>query len=115
MLTVELMLDCIEHQPNDKLAVKVENGLFFWAKLEEKPEHKTIDSMMHRAINESKSSETLVLESTVEVAEEYFTPILKGINLKVEKGSFVSIVGDVGCGKSSLVQALVGEMIYLEG
>lgn len=39
-------------------------------------------------------------------------PILKDINLEIRKGSFVSIVGDVGSGKSSLIQALIGEMLY---
>ncbi|CAD8099082.1 unnamed protein product [Paramecium primaurelia] len=38
--------------------------------------------------------------------------ILKNININVEKGKFVSIIGDVGSGKSSLIQSLLGEMIY---
>ncbi|CAK79181.1 unnamed protein product (macronuclear) [Paramecium tetraurelia] len=38
--------------------------------------------------------------------------ILKNINIKVEKGKFVAIIGDVGSGKSSLIQSLLGEMIY---
>ncbi|CAD8188699.1 unnamed protein product [Paramecium pentaurelia] len=38
--------------------------------------------------------------------------ILKNINISVEKGKFVSIIGDVGSGKSSLIQCLLGEMIY---
>ncbi|CAJ0967195.1 unnamed protein product [Ranitomeya imitator] len=32
------------------------------------------------------------------------------INLSIEKGSLVAIVGHVGCGKSSLLSALLGEM-----
>ncbi|CAD8170443.1 unnamed protein product [Paramecium octaurelia] len=38
--------------------------------------------------------------------------ILKNINIKVEKGKFIAIIGDVGSGKSSLIQSLLGEMIY---
>ncbi|CAD8204753.1 unnamed protein product [Paramecium octaurelia] len=38
--------------------------------------------------------------------------ILKNINISVEKGKFVSIIGDVGSGKSSLIQSILGEMIY---
>ena len=38
---------------------------------------------------------------------------LCGIDLKVKKGEFVCIIGDVGCGKSSLLQAMIGEMIYI--
>ncbi|XP_074870252.1 ATP-binding cassette sub-family C member 3 isoform X2 [Carettochelys insculpta] len=42
-------------------------------------------------------------------------PSLKNINLMVPSGSLVAIVGHVGCGKSSLVSALLGEMEKLEG
>uniref|UniRef100_A0A8C5TUD7 Canalicular multispecific organic anion transporter 2 n=1 Tax=Malurus cyaneus samueli TaxID=2593467 RepID=A0A8C5TUD7_9PASS len=37
------------------------------------------------------------------------------INMLVPSGSLVAIVGHVGCGKSSLVSALLGEMEKLEG
>ncbi|KAM4692498.1 LOW QUALITY PROTEIN: ATP-binding cassette sub-family C member 3 [Rhinophrynus dorsalis] len=40
---------------------------------------------------------------------------LQNINLLVPTGSLVAIVGHVGCGKSSLVSALLGEMEKLEG
>ena len=36
--------------------------------------------------------------------------ILNGINMKVEKGKLVAILGKVGCGKSSLLTAILGEM-----
>ncbi|NXG12463.1 MRP3 protein, partial [Sakesphorus luctuosus] len=42
-------------------------------------------------------------------------PSLKDINMLVPSGSLVAIVGQVGCGKSSLVSALLGEMEKLEG
>ncbi|XP_010213933.1 PREDICTED: canalicular multispecific organic anion transporter 2 isoform X2 [Tinamus guttatus] len=44
-----------------------------------------------------------------------FKPSLKDINLLVPSGSLVAVVGHVGCGKSSLVSALLGEMEKLEG
>ncbi|XP_073399007.1 multidrug resistance-associated protein 1-like [Dendrobates tinctorius] len=37
-------------------------------------------------------------------------PCLWSINLSIEKGSLVAVVGHVGCGKSSLLSALLGEM-----
>ncbi|KAI0635122.1 multidrug resistance-associated ABC transporter [Trametes polyzona] len=40
---------------------------------------------------------------------------LKNVKLKVPKGSFVAIVGRVGSGKSSLLQALIGEMRKTRG
>nr|XP_006125161.1 canalicular multispecific organic anion transporter 2 isoform X3 [Pelodiscus sinensis] len=42
-------------------------------------------------------------------------PCLKNIDLLVPTGSLVAVVGHVGCGKSSLVSALLGEMEKLEG
>ena len=40
---------------------------------------------------------------------------LKDINLDIPRGSFVVICGRVGSGKSSLVQALIGEMRMTRG
>ena len=38
---------------------------------------------------------------------------IKDIDLKVKKGEFVVIVGEVGCGKSSLLNIMIGEMIHI--
>lgn len=37
------------------------------------------------------------------------------INVMVPQGSLVAVVGHVGCGKSSLISALLGDMEKLEG
>lgn len=37
------------------------------------------------------------------------------LNIQIRKGALVAVVGPVGCGKSSLVSALLGEMEKLEG
>ncbi|KAJ6660365.1 hypothetical protein lerEdw1_017788 [Lerista edwardsae] len=42
-------------------------------------------------------------------------PTLKNINWLVPTGSLVAVVGHVGCGKSSLLSALLGEMEKLHG
>ncbi|XP_038632461.1 canalicular multispecific organic anion transporter 2 isoform X3 [Scyliorhinus canicula] len=41
--------------------------------------------------------------------------VLNGISMMVPQGSLVAVVGHVGCGKSSLVSALLGELEKLEG
>ncbi|XP_062859407.1 ATP-binding cassette sub-family C member 3 isoform X2 [Trichomycterus rosablanca] len=43
------------------------------------------------------------------------TPALHNINMMVPQGSLLAVVGHVGCGKSSLVSALLGEMEKLDG
>ncbi|XP_052614436.1 ATP-binding cassette sub-family C member 3 isoform X1 [Peromyscus californicus insignis] len=42
-------------------------------------------------------------------------PTLHSLNIQIPKGALVAVVGPVGCGKSSLVSALLGEMEKLEG
>ena len=38
---------------------------------------------------------------------------LKDIKMDIKKGEFISIIGDVGSGKSSLLQSIIGDLIYL--
>uniref|UniRef100_A0A1B0D0A2 ABC-type glutathione-S-conjugate transporter n=1 Tax=Phlebotomus papatasi TaxID=29031 RepID=A0A1B0D0A2_PHLPP len=40
---------------------------------------------------------------------------LKNVNMEVSKGSLTAVVGPVGCGKSSLISALLGEMEKKQG
>lgn len=40
---------------------------------------------------------------------------IKNINIKADKGSLVAIVGTVGCGKTSVISAILGEMEKLKG
>nr|XP_019586530.1 PREDICTED: canalicular multispecific organic anion transporter 2 isoform X1 [Rhinolophus sinicus] len=42
-------------------------------------------------------------------------PTLHSLDIQVPKGALVAVVGPVGCGKTSLVSALLGEMEKLEG
>jgi len=39
--------------------------------------------------------------------------ILKNLDLEIKDGEFVCVIGDVGVGKTSLLQAIIGEMIYV--
>ena len=42
--------------------------------------------------------------------EEFLT--LKNLKMTIKKGEFVCIIGDVGAGKSSLLNAIIGELMY---
>ena len=37
-------------------------------------------------------------------------PVLKGVDLEIEKGDFVAIIGNNGCGKSTLCKVMNGLM-----
>ena len=39
---------------------------------------------------------------------------LKDINLTIKHGEFVCIIGDVGSGKSSLLNSIIGDLLYLD-
>lgn len=43
------------------------------------------------------------------------TPALSEITLSVHSGELVGILGRVGCGKSSLLSAIIGEMVRVDG
>ncbi|KAH9499737.1 Multidrug resistance-associated protein 1 [Bulinus truncatus] len=47
--------------------------------------------------------------------KEQITPTLRDINISIKPGSLVAVVGTVGCGKSSLLSAILGEMEKLKG
>ncbi|KAI9475895.1 MAG: multi drug resistance-associated protein MRP [Benjaminiella poitrasii] len=47
--------------------------------------------------------------------EDEDTPILKDIDLKVKKGQVAAIVGRVGSGKSTIISALLGDTIKING
>jgi ABC-type uncharacterized transport system ATPase component len=37
---------------------------------------------------------------------------LKALNLQIKQGEFVCVIGDVGSGKSSLLSAVIGDLLY---
>ena len=45
--------------------------------------------------------------------ENNLKPVLNNINLEIKKGEFVCVIGEVGSGKSSLLQSILNNMISL--
>ncbi|XP_050299303.1 ATP-binding cassette sub-family C member 10 isoform X2 [Anthonomus grandis grandis] len=52
-------------------------------------------------------------QSSSNISPEKF--YLRGINLKVRKGEFIGIMGPVGCGKSSILSAILAELAVHSG
>uniref|UniRef100_A0AAX7TIM2 ATP-binding cassette, sub-family C (CFTR/MRP), member 3 n=1 Tax=Astatotilapia calliptera TaxID=8154 RepID=A0AAX7TIM2_ASTCA len=70
---------------------------------------------------DSVNRSNTVTEFAVTVVNGKFTwgkddaPVLHNINVMVPQGSLLAVVGHVGCGKSSLISALLGDMEKVEG
>ncbi|XP_056153641.1 ATP-binding cassette sub-family C member 3 [Lampris incognitus] len=70
---------------------------------------------------QSVNRKSAATEYSVTVTSGTFTwtkeepPALHNINMMVPQGSLLAVVGHVGCGKSSVISALLGEMEKLEG
>ena len=54
---------------------------------------------------EDEESKTKTLDSVVN---------LKEVDMKVKKGEFVCVIGEVGAGKTSLIHALIGDMLNVD-
>ena len=52
-------------------------------------------------------------ESEVETDKELLT--LRDIRIRIPKGALAAVVGPVGCGKSSLLSAMLDDMLHLKG
>lgn len=106
-------------------ALKISNGNFSWKSTEKKtPEATTKIKILQKDSNTALEltsnmppndqlkdlSETLPDSASQNEGGKAFR--LQEINLEIQKGAFVAIIGDVGSGKSSLFYSLVGEMGY---
>ncbi len=64
-------------------------------------------------IEESLLTEEL-LEKSNEEKNVNSILTLKGINMNIKHGDFVCIIGDVGSGKSSFLNSIIGDLLYLD-
>ncbi|KAF9104630.1 hypothetical protein BGX29_001523 [Mortierella sp. GBA35] len=89
------------------------------SKLQEKdpsPDTESILTSSHEGEDDEKAQQESGIESQGSVtSEDRGTFALKNIDLKIPRGQLVAIVGAVGSGKSSLLNALVGEMKKTSG
>jgi ABC-type multidrug transport system fused ATPase/permease subunit len=105
------------------ISVKVERGYFSWGieiinedknkeKVKSKPNIEKEGDSNLKENNKTKvqpiNEESALMDSSrVDTART----VLKNINLEVNKGEFICIIGEVGSGKSSLLQAILNNMM----
>ncbi|KAG0370512.1 hypothetical protein BGZ54_006027 [Gamsiella multidivaricata] len=113
-----LSLDALPLPPPDlthKYALSIKSGEFYWDQLSSATS--TSPSSARRSVNEEEAGDQqpLLSDQTVDGSEAEMKPFLKNINLDIRRGSLVAVVGPVGSGKSSLLQAIVGNMMKCKG
>ncbi|KAF8500114.1 multidrug resistance-associated ABC transporter [Gautieria morchelliformis] len=124
-LTAEEISEPYTVEPESKYAVQVDGDFAWEATLPEKGAPKG-KGKKARQQNRSKATRKGASQSTAlpttrpanedkEERQDDKPFELLGMKVKVPKGSFVAIVGRVGSGKSSLLQAMIGEMRKTRG
>ena len=106
---------------DDDLSITVENGYFFWRKPEAKEPgaNPNTTQILNSVVQKGTDTDATISWSEADASRNDSTfneglvepHILKNINLKIRSGQFVAIIGDVGSGKSSLIQSFIGEII----
>ena len=95
------------------IGIDLQNGHFFWNEVETwKPSHQQVekDRVEEEKQFKQKNRAAVKPETPQDSAEQSQPFELTGINVSFESNQLSAIVGHVGCGKSSLLNAILGEM-----
>lgn len=101
------------------LAVRISSGEFWWPSAStslnnpEQPENQQRASVSSvKAEKTEEEKESLLVQSAEDDSEAACATrsVLTDIDMEVERGQVVAIVGEVGAGKSALLHSLLGEL-----
>ncbi|XP_034878240.1 multidrug resistance-associated protein 1 isoform X2 [Mirounga leonina] len=73
------------------------------------------DSIERRPVKDGGGANSITVKNATFTWARGDPPTLSGITFSIPEGSLVAVVGQVGCGKSSLLSALLAEMDKVEG
>lgn len=105
LFQAETMDTSLTIDPDQKAAIEVVAADFEWVTAAPPPAADADDKHKKRKTPSPKPS---LDANRPHLSEETFR--IRNLNLRVDRGSLVAIVGPVGSGKSSLLQGLIGEM-----
>ncbi|KAF9209799.1 hypothetical protein BGZ49_000986 [Haplosporangium sp. Z 27] len=93
-------------------ALSIKEADFYWDQL---PTNSSSSLSSSETILDDSAQEQqpLLLDNEQSVSD--VVPFLKDINLDIPRGALVAVVGPVGSGKSSLLQAMIGTMMKSQG
>ncbi|XP_059144802.1 ATP-binding cassette sub-family C member 5-like [Physella acuta] len=96
-------------QPSENsLAVEIKNASFAWSSNRSRKKE--------NEASKKPEEEVGLNEADMEKNEQIFSgPSLTNISLTIKKGQLVGVCGSVGCGKTSLINALLGRLDLSEG
>ncbi|KAJ6161271.1 ABC transporter integral membrane type 1, partial [Penicillium chermesinum] len=106
-LAAEEQVEGIETIQDMENAIEVEDASFTWERLPIKEEDGPGDKKPAKALELKKP------KADEDAPKAPFK--LEGINLEVGRNELVAVIGTVGCGKSSLLSALAGDMRLTQG
>ena len=110
-LFAEEQREDIEHDDEMQNAIEIEHASFTWERL---PTDKVEDKLGKKAAAAAAAAALKQKEKSEEdVPTEPFK--LNDMTLEVGRNELLAVIGTVGCGKSSLLSALAGDMRVTEG
>ncbi len=111
--TAELISETLVQDPELKYAIEIDDASFTWDG--PPPDLKEGKGDKGKKKNRSDPQPKPVPVSEPKGVKEEVLFKLKHIDLRVQRGQLVAIVGVVGSGKTSLLQGLIGDMRRTEG
>ncbi|OJD13223.1 hypothetical protein AJ78_06297 [Emergomyces pasteurianus Ep9510] len=115
-LLAEEQRESIKQDPSLAAAIKVEDASFTWERLatdlEKEPDKKqggNKGGKVEMAGSASPEEENSAYDIPVEPFE------LKNFTFEIDRNELIAVIGTVGCGKSSLLSALAGDMRLTKG
>ena len=106
------------NEENNDCSVKVEKSNFFWGLDEAKDDDsdeedkKEAQPKRKQSVDDSTDSSEVEDESKTVTLDKKIA--LKQVDLKIKKGEFIAVIGEVGSGKSSLLSSVLGEMLTVD-
>jgi ABC-type multidrug transport system fused ATPase/permease subunit len=112
----EINTDFVEQtlKPDGEFAIRIKNSNFSWGGKKEEKKEEGKEEEEKKEIEEKKllGKED---DDDSKKADKKINKImtLNSINLDIKRGEFICVIGEVGSGKSSLLSALLGDMVYV--